>query len=143
MTSSMSTTLSLVFAVTDIEDSDGLLVYLPSGEPGHVEDDTRDYMAIEMVDRRIRFLWNNGAGKGNIHIHSHKKISGQSRFFEANFDGFWQFSQNVLKIQKLHTPHLKALIYSSLEPEGQGRGLSHMTARTLLLELELFSLKGV
>ena len=63
LTSSMSTTLSMVFAVTDIEDSDGLLVYLPSGDPGHVEDDTRDYMAIEMVDRRIRFLWNNGAGK--------------------------------------------------------------------------------
>ena len=64
----MSTTLSMVFAVTDIEDSDGLLVYLPSGDPGHVEDDTRDYMAIEMVDRRIRFLWNNGAGKGYLKI---------------------------------------------------------------------------
>ena len=62
----MSTTLSMVFAVTDIEDSDGLLVYLPSGDPGHVEDDTRDYMAIEMVDRKIRFLWNNGAGTASI-----------------------------------------------------------------------------
>ena len=27
----------------------------------YVFNDT-DYMAIEMVDRRIRFLWNNGAG---------------------------------------------------------------------------------
>ena len=39
LTSSMSTTISMVFAVTDIEDRDGLLVYLPSGEPGHAEDD--------------------------------------------------------------------------------------------------------
>ena len=62
LTSSMSTTISLVYAVTDIEDSNGLLVYLPSGEPGNVGDDSRDYMAIEMVNRRIRFLWNNGAG---------------------------------------------------------------------------------
>ena len=45
-------------------------------------------------------------------------------------------AQNVHSFDKIFTP-------GSLDPEGQGRGLSHMTARTLLLKLELFSLKGV
>ena len=77
------------------------------------------------------------------YVQSEEKIPARSRFFDAKFDGFLQFSQKLLKIQKLYIPQLKALISSSLEPEGQGRGLSHMTARTLLLKLELLSLKGV
>lgn len=61
LTSSMSTSLSLVFAVTNLEEKDGLIIYLPSGDPVTSEN-SRDFMAIEMVERRIRFLWNNGAG---------------------------------------------------------------------------------
>ena len=76
-------------------------------------------------------------------IHWGQKRSARSRFFKANFDGFWQFSQKVLKIQKLYIPHLKALIYSYYEPEGQGVWCLHMTARLLRMKLELFSLKGV
>ena len=33
-------------------------------------------------------------------------------FSEANFDGFGQFSQKVLKIQKFYIPHWKALVSS-------------------------------
>ena len=76
-------------------------------------------------------------------IHWVQKRSDRSRFFKANFDGFWQFSQKVLKIQKLYIPHWKALIYSYYEPEGQGVWCLHMTARLLGMKLELFSLKGV
>eukprot|EP00094_Tigriopus_californicus_P001836 TCALIF_01772-PA protein Name:"Similar to Lama1 Laminin subunit alpha-1 (Mus musculus)" AED:0.11 eAED:0.12 QI:0/0.86/0.58/1/0.95/0.95/24/1780/2877 len=54
MSTSTTTEISLFFAV-DTPDRDGLLVYLPSTQH-------EDFMAIEMVDRRIRFLWNNGAG---------------------------------------------------------------------------------
>ena len=78
-----------------------------------------------------------------MYIHWGQKRSARSRFFKANFDGFWQFSQKVLKIQKLYIPHLKALIYSYYEPEGQGVWCLHMTARLLWMKLELFSLKGV
>ena len=48
----------------------------------------------------------------------------RSQFFKANFDGFWQFSQKVLKIQKLYIPHWKALIFSSLEQERHGAWLT-------------------
>ena len=43
----------------------------------------------------------------------------RSRFFNAKFDGFWQLSQKVLKLQKSFIYHLKALIFSSLEVQRQ------------------------
>lgn len=60
-TSSVTSQITLIYAI-DTEDRDGLLVYLPSTRRGDVDRDNRDFMAIEMVDRKIRFLWNNGAG---------------------------------------------------------------------------------
>ena len=67
LTSSTSNSISLIYAVSDYEERNGLLVYLPSGEPNlNTLDDRRDFMAIEMVDRKIRFLWNNGAGTASI-----------------------------------------------------------------------------
>ena len=67
LTSSTSNSISLIYAVSDYEEKNGLLVYLPSGEPSlNTLDDRRDFMAIEMVDRKIRFLWNNGAGTASI-----------------------------------------------------------------------------
>ena len=45
-------------------------------------------------------------------IHSQEKVLARSRFFEANFDGFWQFSQKVFKIQKFYIPCWKALVFS-------------------------------
>lgn len=65
LTSSLSTSISLVYALTDPEAKDGLLVYLPNGDPSKT-DFNRDFMALEMVDRRIRFVWNNGAGTMSI-----------------------------------------------------------------------------
>ena len=62
LTSSTSTSLSLIYAVTSAEEKNGLLVYLPSGDPNDDSRENRDFMALEMVERRIRFLWNNGAG---------------------------------------------------------------------------------
>jgi laminin alpha 1/2 len=64
LTSSTSTSISLVYAVDNVDDSDGLLAYVANGDPAidGDGDDTRDFMALEMVDRQIRFVWNNGAG---------------------------------------------------------------------------------
>ena len=47
-----------------------------------------------------------------MYLHSQEKVLARSRFFEANFDGFGQFSQKVLKIQKFYIPHWKALVSS-------------------------------
>lgn len=62
----MITHVSLVYAVTQDADSSGLLLYLPSTRRGHARRDNRDFVALEMVDWRIRFLWNNGAGTSYI-----------------------------------------------------------------------------
>ena len=61
-------------------------------------------------------------------IQSDEKVPARSRFFDAKFDGFWLFSQKVLRIQKRYIPHLKALISSFYEPEAQGTWPAHMMA---------------
>ena len=66
LTSSMSTKISVIYAVSDVEDTDGLIAYLPRGDPGNVKPENRDFMALEMVNRRIRFSWNNGAETTSI-----------------------------------------------------------------------------
>ena len=43
---------------------------------------------------------------------------------KQKLDGFWHFSQKVLKIQKLCIPNWKALIFSSLEQERHGAWLT-------------------
>ena len=84
LTSSTSNSISLIYAVSDYEDRNGLLVYLPSGEPGlNTINDKRDFMAIEMVDRKIKFLWNNGAGTASI---IHNATIGKSDIFLRFFD---------------------------------------------------------
>ncbi len=65
LTASTSNTISLIYAVDNADDRDGLLVYMPNGDP-EVRASDRDFMAIEMVNRQIRFLWNNGAGTKSI-----------------------------------------------------------------------------
>ena len=48
-----------------------------------------------------------------ILVYTHKKKYWPGRdFLDANFDGFGQFSQKVLKIQKFYIPHWKALVSS-------------------------------
>ena len=76
-------------------------------------------------------IQNNAKDIDQLEVHWGQKRSDRARFLKANFDGFWPFSQKVLKIQKLYIPHLKALIYSYYEPEGQGVWCLHMTARLL------------
>ena len=61
LTSSMSTKLSVIYALNDVEESDGLIAYLPRGQPG-LEMKERDFMALQLVNRQVRFSWNNGAG---------------------------------------------------------------------------------
>jgi laminin alpha 1/2 len=68
LTSSTSNKISLVYAVDVATDKTGLLAFLP-GHGGKSEMEQRNFMAIEMVDRKIRFLWNNGAGTRSI-IHN-------------------------------------------------------------------------
>ena len=43
------------------QDHDSLLFYLPATKK-HGNDQDVDFLAIEMVDRQIRFLWNAGGG---------------------------------------------------------------------------------
>ena len=50
----MTTKISLIFGI-DTSDRDGMLVYIPASGGAN------DFVAIDMVDRKIRFLWNNGA----------------------------------------------------------------------------------
>ena len=69
-----------------------------------------------------------------MYIHSDKKISDRSRFFEENFDGFWSFSQKVSKIQKSYIPLWKALISSSLEQERLGVWLLKQSSHAHLNE---------
>ena len=64
LTSSMSTKLSVIYALNDVEDTDGLIAYLPRGQPGLVKE--RDFMALQLVNRQVRFSWNNGAGTTSI-----------------------------------------------------------------------------
>ena len=57
--STMVNEVRLLYAV-DTEDAlSGLLVHLPSTS---LRGEARNFLALEMVDRRIRMLWNNGAG---------------------------------------------------------------------------------
>ena len=76
-----------------------------------------------------------------MYVQSDEKIPARSRFFDAKFDGFWLFSQKVLRIQKRYIPHLKALISSFYEPEAQGTWPAHMMATSSRMKLKLFSLK--
>jgi len=57
--SSMST-VSLTYALGK-DHRDSLLFYLPAGRR-HGNDKDVDFLALEMVDRKIRFLWNVGGG---------------------------------------------------------------------------------
>ena len=61
LTSGTSNRIGLVYAVSRAEHRDGLLAYLPSSMHGS-GGGSRNFLAIEMVDRKIRFLWDNGAG---------------------------------------------------------------------------------
>ena len=61
---------SIVYAVDTAGDRDGLLAYLPGrgggGGGGAGEAEERNFLALEMVERRVRFVWNCGAGSGAI-----------------------------------------------------------------------------
>ncbi|XP_037085132.1 laminin subunit alpha-2-like isoform X2 [Pollicipes pollicipes] len=50
---STASSIRLNYAISDPATRDALLIYLPS-------ETQKDYMAVEMVNRRIRFTWNNG-----------------------------------------------------------------------------------
>ncbi|XP_043229158.1 laminin subunit alpha-2-like isoform X2 [Amphibalanus amphitrite] len=50
---STASSVRLNYAISDPKTRDALLLYLPSKTES-------DFMALEMVNRRIRFLWNNG-----------------------------------------------------------------------------------
>ena len=41
-------------------------IFLAGNNPNDQRTDTHEFMAIEMIDRRIRFSWNVGAGTQHI-----------------------------------------------------------------------------
>ena len=55
--------ISIIYGIEGSE-RDSPLVYIPSSKKSDTAEgkETFDFMAIEMIDRKIRFLWNNGAG---------------------------------------------------------------------------------
>ena len=55
-----------MYAVDTAGDRDGLLAYLPGRGGGEGDLEERNFMAIEMVDRKVRFAWNCGAGSRSI-----------------------------------------------------------------------------
>jgi laminin alpha 1/2 len=66
LTSSTHNEISLIFGI-DVEDRDAMLVFLPGGSRRGSPDGGSgggdfDFLALEMVDRKIRFVWNLGSG---------------------------------------------------------------------------------
>nr|CAD7455143.1 unnamed protein product [Timema tahoe] len=55
---STTTSITLNYAI-ESDQRNGVLLYLPSGT-------SDDFVAIEMVDRRIRFVWDVGHGSGTV-----------------------------------------------------------------------------
>ncbi|XP_051174494.1 laminin subunit alpha-1 isoform X1 [Leptopilina boulardi] len=71
---SSTTTIVMTFAVAKNK-KEGSLFYLPSG----IND---DFMALEMIDRKIRFIWNVGGGTGFV---THPEILESGDYSEDNF----------------------------------------------------------
>ena len=63
---------------------------------------------LKIPQNSIFFKATKEGGKNVQYTHKKKYWPGRD-FSEANFDGFGQFSQKVLKIQKFYIPHWKAL----------------------------------
>jgi len=63
MTSSTHNEISIIFGI-ETSDRDSPLVYIPSSKKTINSEgkEVFDWMALEMVDRRIRFVWNTGTG---------------------------------------------------------------------------------
>ena len=63
MTSSTHNEISIIFGI-ETSDRDSPLVYIPSSKKtiNNEGKEVFDWMALEMVDRRIRFVWNTGTG---------------------------------------------------------------------------------
>ena len=59
--------ISLIYGI-ETADRDSPLVYIPSSKKSVNEagEEVFDFLALEMVDRRIRFVWNTGAGSRAI-----------------------------------------------------------------------------
>ena len=55
LTSGMSNEVSVVMGVAAEEDTDGMIAYLPGGG-GKEGEDSRHFLALEMVDRKIRYF---------------------------------------------------------------------------------------
>ena len=75
-------------------------------------------------------------------VHWVQKRSDRSRFFKANFDGFGQFSQKVLRIQKCYIPHWKALISSIQNLYRKGVWPLQQSSYAHLIENDRVLLKG-
>ena len=108
LTSSMSTKISVIYAVSDVEDTDGLIAYLPRGDPDNVKPENRDFMALEMIDRRIRFSWNNGAETTSI-LHNATIGNGEGR------DTIWYriTAERIGHIGRLNVRTVKPLYVSA------------------------------
>ena len=67
LTPSTHNEISLVYGIQG-DERDALLLYLPSSKKVTDEagEETFDFLALEMIDRKIRFVWNNGAGTKSI-----------------------------------------------------------------------------
>ena len=67
MSPSTHNEISIIYGIEGPE-RDSPLVYIPSSKKTLKDDGTEvfDFMALEMVDRKIRFLWNTGAGTAVI-----------------------------------------------------------------------------
>ena len=74
--------ISIIFGI-ESEERDSPLVFLPSSKKSEAGEN--DFLALEMVDRKIRFLWNTGAGTRSI---SHN-VEIETAFNLARQDDMW------------------------------------------------------
>lgn len=83
------TSIVLTYAFNH-KDKDSLLLYLPATKKQTNDQDT-DFLAVEMVNRQIRFLWNAGGGT-TVLTHplklqaSHDDLSDDSRWYRIEAD---------------------------------------------------------
>jgi len=86
LTPSTHNEISIIYGIESPE-RDSPLVYIPSSKKASSKDggETFDFMALEMVERKIKFLWNNGAGTKEI---THN-VEIESAYNLARQDSMW------------------------------------------------------
>lgn len=134
------TTISLTYALNK-DHRDSLLFYLPARRR-HGNDKDVDFLALEMVDRKIRFVWNVGGG---TQVLTHPldllpisdDLNDDSRWYHILVQRYPDFVRSIRLISaKLtafgccRTGHVASLDVRPVKDDGGGGGASGSTKVT-------------